>query len=79
VAEIPTAYPESVEGFIVEVPVAGEQLPEVLPAFAVQGDYFPVEDHFLYREFLAHPIAELVESLEDVPAFRPEVAALLVT
>jgi hypothetical protein len=51
----------------VQVPAPGQQVAEVLPAFAVQRHDLAVEDGLLDRELLTDPVAELLESLEDVP------------
>jgi hypothetical protein len=60
----------------VEVPAASQQIPKVLAALAVQRHHLTVEDRLLDRQLLLHPVAELLESLEDVAALGPEVAAL---
>jgi hypothetical protein len=60
----------------VQVPAAGGEVAKVLPAFAVERHDLAVEDRLLNRQFLADPIAELLESFEDVPTLRPKVAAL---
>jgi len=35
---------------------------EVLPAIAVEGHHLAVEDRFLDRQFLPHPVAKLPET-----------------
>jgi hypothetical protein len=59
-----------------EIPAAGQQVTKVLPAFAVERNHLTVKNCFLDRQLLAHPIAKLLESLEDAPPLRAEVAAL---
>jgi hypothetical protein len=59
-----------------EIPAAGQQVAEVLPAFAVERDHLTVKNCFLDRQLLAHPTAKLLESFEDVPSLGAEVAAL---
>ena len=59
-----------------EIAAARRQVVEVLPTFAVQRDDFSVQDRLLHGQLFAHPIAELLKSLQDVPAFGPEAAAV---
>jgi hypothetical protein len=60
----------------VQVAAAGQEVPEVLPALAVERHHLPIQDRLLDRQALPNPVAELVEAPQQVPPFGPDPAAL---
>ena len=59
-----------------EIPAAGDEVAEVLPAVCVQGNDLPVQDDLFDRQLHTDPVAELVEPLQVVPPLGLEPARL---
>jgi hypothetical protein len=73
VAQIPPAYPEGVEGGVVEITPPFQQGAEILATLRIERDDFPIQDHLLDRKLLADPMTEILESAEQVAALGSEV------
>jgi hypothetical protein len=59
----------------VEIPAAGHDGAQVLAALAVERHHLAVQDRLLDRQFLPHPVAELLKPLEDASPLGPEMTA----
>jgi hypothetical protein len=60
----------------VQIPTACPEIAEVLPALTVQHHHLAVQDRLLDRQLLPDPVAEVLESLEDVSSLGPEMTAV---
>ena len=63
---VPSSNPQDIEDGIVKVARASYRVAKVLPAVAIQRDHLPSIIASLTGSSL-HPIAELLESLEEIP------------
>jgi hypothetical protein len=59
-----------------EVPAAGHEVAEVLPALAIERHHLAVEDRLFDRQLFPHPTAEILKPLEDIAPLGPEPAFL---
>jgi hypothetical protein len=59
-----------------QVPTPRPEISEVLSAFAIEGHHLAVQDGLLQRQLLPQPVAQLLESLEDVSLLGTEMTAV---